>query len=440
MESDRCGDYVLLARIGGGGMADVFAGRLPDATRLDEVVAIKRLRTPLAEEARYRIMFEDETRIAASIRHPHVVPILGHGIDEANLPYIVMPLVDGVTLATLLDESERLGVQVEPGIVAEVVAQAAEGLHAAHEARGPDGRPLKIIHRDVSPANIMVERNGRVRVADFGVAWAAERATRTLAGEVKGNLRYLSPEQLRNEPLDPRSDVFALGIVAWEALSRRHLFGADNPAGALHQILHDEAPRLEGALGACIAIALEKDRSRRYGNAESFARALRLATPHTNRAQIAHWVRQVALERIEAQKRMLTEAARALRNDTPSQPLPSIAPGRPSFPWKIVIVGALLGFGTTTTLMVARDTTLPTWSTKSLRSVMQSSEPSTPAAAPATPSSPSVVMTTMRSPSKSQPAHMQVQVEMQMQTQVQMRPEPDELRLPDYGMIVDPWR
>jgi len=278
-----------------------------------------------------------------------------------------------------------------------------------------------------------------VRVADFGVAWAAERATQTLAGEVKGNLRYLSPEQLRNEPLDPRSDVFALGIVAWEALSGRHLFGADNPAAALHQILHAEVPRLEGALGACIDIALAKDRARRYASAEQFARALRLA----NRAQIAHWVREVALERIETQKRMLTEAARTLRNATPSQPLPSIAPGRPSFPWKLVVVGALLGFGATTTFMLAGEigATSSVSSIKTLRTAVRAPEPE-PEREPTMPTTPSVVMTTMRAaPRMAMRTQAPIEDHMQMETHMEahMQMEPD-LRLPDYGMLVDPWR
>lgn len=452
MDTERCGAYVLLGRIGGGGMADVFAARLPDALRLDDVVAIKRLRTPLAKEQRYRLMFEDETRIAACVRHTHVVPILGHGIDASDLPYIVMPLVDGVTLGTLLDESVHLDVSVAPALVAEVIAQAAEGLHAAHIACAPDGTPLQIVHRDVSPANILVERSGRVRVADFGVAWAAERVTRTVAGELKGNLRYLSPEQLRNEPLDQRSDVFSLGIVAWEALTGRPLFGADNPAAALHQILHEDIPPATAppALARCIARALEKDPARRYWSAAEFANALRKSTPHTNRAQIAHWVRRVAIERIEERKRMLTEAARVMREsapeldteNTPSQPLPSIAPGRPSFPWKVVIVASLLGFGFSTTFLLGRQFVQRpvVWSAKTL-TVEAPAQPlpdppadqeSAPAAATSA-AAPSVVMTSMMSPTRmpATPADPEPQPSVQ---------EQEELRIPDYGMLVDPWQ
>ena len=433
-QQERCGDYVLLARIGGGGMADVFAARLPDARRLDQVVAIKRLRMPLADDARYRTMFEDETRIAACIHHPHVVPILGHGFDRRELPYIVMPLVDGVTLGTLLDESEHTGVRPSPAVVAEVIAQAAEGLHAAHIARAPDGTPLRIVHRDVSPANIMIELNGTVRVADFGVAWAVERATRTLAGEVKGNLRYLSPEQLRNEPLDPRSDVFALGIVAWEALSGRMLFGAENPAAAVHQILHGEAPRLEGALGACIARALEKDRARRYASAEDFAIALRAASTHTNEAQIAHWVRSVAWNAIDTRKRMLSEAARALRDRTPSQPVPSIAPGRPSFPWKIVVVSTLVGFGAATTWTLANELEQAReWSTKSERSAVAVPSIEAPSAMP------SVVMSALAEEAPLPRRRVRTRTDASVESATAMAAM-DDLRLPDYGTLVDPWR
>ncbi|MCB9613708.1 MAG: serine/threonine protein kinase [Sandaracinus sp.] len=280
------GRYEALFHVASGGMAEVFAARLRGPHGFEKLVAVKRLLPTLTDDS-FVTMFLDEARLAANITSPHVVQTLelGRAEDDQAL-YIVMELVVGVTLfdlcVSLLDE---LGATPVAAMV-ELLAQAAMGLHDAHEARTPTGQPLQVVHRDVSPQNLLVGVDGRLRVTDFGIARAVMRSTQTRAGQLKGKVAYLSPEQAAGMSLDRRSDVFALGVVAWEALTGRSLFNTGDAAETVRRVreiripgVRELRPEVPESVERVIGWALERDRDLRCPSAQDFATALQEAMP-----------------------------------------------------------------------------------------------------------------------------------------------------------------
>ncbi len=286
----RFGRYETLFRIAGGGMAEVYAARILGEGGFQKVVALKRMLPTLAEDERFVTMFLDEGRVAANIASPNVVQTLDLGRADDDSLYLVMELVVGVSLGRLVRGALKEGKYLDVPIAAKLVAEAARGLHDAHEATTPMGEPLHIIHRDVSPQNILVDRAGRTRITDFGVARAMQRHSHTQTGEMKGKMAYFAPEQAVGGDLDRRLDVFALGIVAWEVFSGRRLFKGENPLQTLKKITEAPVPSLRRfrpeipeAVDAAILKALERDREQRWPTALAFARALEAAveTPAT---------------------------------------------------------------------------------------------------------------------------------------------------------------
>ena len=271
----RFGRYEALLRLGAGGMAEVFAARLSGEGGFHKLVAIKRMLPHLAGDSELVERFFDEARIAANIASPHVVRTLDVGRAGDGAPFLVMELVVGVTLADLF-YGQREGAPPLPlRATLELLAQVADGLADAHAARTPDGRELSIVHRDVSPQNVLVGADGRARLTDFGIARTLDRQARTATGRVFGKLAYMAPEQMRGEPVTARSDVFALGVVAWEVISGRRLFGADERTD-------QPVPRLDAVQAgvpeevvAIVANALEPDPALRCASAADFGRALR---------------------------------------------------------------------------------------------------------------------------------------------------------------------
>lgn len=276
----QLGRYETLFPIAQGGMAEVWAARALGAGGFQKLVALKRMRPELAADAKFVTMFLDEGRLAANIASPHVVSTLDLGRADDDSLYLVMELVTGASLEQLMREARLRGERIPVGLAVDIVAQAAQGLHAAHEAKSPTGEPLEIVHRDCSPHNILVDVNGQVKITDFGIAKAMERQTRSQAGEMKGKLTYLSYEQARGHAVDRRSDIFILGIVAWEVLAGRQLFEARSAVEALHRIVTMEIPRLDEVadvspdLAAAVAQALVRERTERYASAAAFANAL----------------------------------------------------------------------------------------------------------------------------------------------------------------------
>ena len=279
-ERRRFGRYETLFPIAQGGMAEVWAARALGAAGFQKLVALKRMRPELAADAKFVTMFLDEGRVAANITSPPVVSTLDLGRADDDSLYLVMELVTGASLEQLMREATLRGERLPVGLAVDIVAQAAQGLHAAHEARSPAGEPLEIVHRDCSPHNILVDVHGQVKITDFGIAKAMERQTRSQAGEMKGKLSYLSYEQARGHAVDRRSDIFILGIVAWEVLAGRQLFEARSAVQALHRIVTMEIPRLDQVsdvsadLADAVAQALVRERNERYSTAAAFANAL----------------------------------------------------------------------------------------------------------------------------------------------------------------------
>jgi len=218
------GRYVLGEALASGGMGTVHLGRIVGASGFSRVVAIKRLFPGFATDASFRQMLLDEARFASRIRQPNVVPILDVVEAERDL-YVVMEYVHGLPLAGAL---ERAGDAPMPVEIAVAIAEAVLlGLQAAHEARAEDGTPLGIVHRDVSPQNILIGADGVPRLIDFGIAKAATRLQVTDPGVIKGKAGYMAPEQLLSEPVSRHADVFSASVVLWEMLAGRRLFPFD---------------------------------------------------------------------------------------------------------------------------------------------------------------------------------------------------------------------
>ncbi|MCB9597614.1 MAG: protein kinase [Sandaracinaceae bacterium] len=228
-ELGRCGRFRLLERIGAGGMGEIF---LAEEDGTGRRVSIKRLLSQCAKDPVFIGMFLDEARLAERLQHPNVCDVFEHGLEGRNY-YLVMEHIDGVSLRELLENRGFRGIPFP--LAARILAEAASGLDYAHRFADEDGKPLGIVHRDVSPANIMIARDGRVKLVDFGLAKARTQIMKTQPGLVKGKFGYLAPEQLLGK-VDWRTDLFALGLCAYEAVSGQQLFGQHTAAETVQAI------------------------------------------------------------------------------------------------------------------------------------------------------------------------------------------------------------
>jgi len=238
-DADRViGRYAIGRKIASGGMATVHAGRVVGSIGFQRTVAIKRLHERFACDPKFVSMFVDEARLAARVRHPNVVPTLDVVVDSGEI-FVILEYVHGEPLSRLvkvLPPNQRFPVRIASAIAFGTLM----GLHAAHDARNERGEPLRIVHRDVSPQNIVVGPDGVPRVLDFGIAKAFGRLRTTEEKEVKGKLAYLSPEQLAGDLLDQRTDVWSATVVLWELLAGKKLFSHDDAGAVLHSIMHKE--------------------------------------------------------------------------------------------------------------------------------------------------------------------------------------------------------
>jgi eukaryotic-like serine/threonine-protein kinase len=264
-------------------MATVFLARLSGVGGFQRFVAIKRLHPHLAHEHEFIQMFLDEARLAARLHHPHVVPILEVGESEDGY-YLVMEYIEGDTLARLMARSAQAAKPLPPQVAVRVALDTLAGLHAAHELLDDEGKPLEIVHRDVSPQNILIGVDGSARITDFGVARAASRLTTTRSGQLKGKLSYMAPEQARAKPCDRRADIFAMGIVLWETLAKKRLFKGESEADTLNRLLYEPIPSLQSAnpsvhpeLEAVAMKALEREPDARFSTCSEMADALEKA-------------------------------------------------------------------------------------------------------------------------------------------------------------------
>ncbi len=305
------GRYLLCDAIASGGMATVHLARLMGEEGFSRTVAVKQLHPQFSRDPEFVAMFLDEARLASRVRHPNVVSPL----DVISCPpelFIVMEYVHGTSLSRLLKRATPGA--VPPRVAAAIVGQVLLGLHAAHEATGAGGEPLELVHRDVSPQNIMVSLDGVARIVDFGIAKAKARSHQTDPGKLKGKLGYMSPEQVNLENVDRRSDVFAVGVVLWELLAGRRLFNSDNPGGSLQQLLHAEieppsklTPDLPPALDRVVLQSLARPVTERFESARAMAEALEQAVAPCSMLELAGWVESLAGEELSARSELVSD-------------------------------------------------------------------------------------------------------------------------------------
>jgi eukaryotic-like serine/threonine-protein kinase len=286
VESDqRIGDYSLIATLKSGGMATLYRARKVGAAGFARDVAIKVVHPHLAEDEQFIQMFIEEGHLSARIRHPNVIQVEELGFDR-GMYFIAMEYVSGCSLAQLQRAFEKRQKDLSFEAIAYVGAAIADGLHAAHELRGDGGEPAGVVHRDVSPQNILLSDRGHVKVIDFGIAKARGRSQQTQGGMLKGKYRYMSPEQAQGLELDRRSDVFSIAIVLWELITQRKLFDAPTDVGILAQVVDGEVrppsefrPDIPPALEALLMRTLSVDVAARPADAKTFRAELLDAVP-----------------------------------------------------------------------------------------------------------------------------------------------------------------
>ncbi|MBI4817971.1 MAG: protein kinase [Deltaproteobacteria bacterium] len=315
---ETLGRYRLLGELGHGGMAFLYLARAEGPAGFGRLVAIKVLHTHLSRTQDFVHMFLDEARTAARIHHPNVVPV--HEVGEANGEYfIVMDYVSGENLAFLLERTWGAGKPFPVPLAAHLIACAAEGLHAAHELTDRRGQPLDVVHRDVSPQNMLVGFDGVLRVVDFGIAKAADRVTHTKPGALKGKLDFMAPEQVLAKPVDRRTDVFALGVVFWESTTGKRLFRDESDMLTARRIVEMPAPPPSALVAGypkkleqVVLRALAKDPADRFATAKEMAQSIRevLAeiAPRIGAEDVQRFMTQVADDRL-ARRRELERRA-----------------------------------------------------------------------------------------------------------------------------------
>ncbi len=314
------GRYLLGEAFASGGMGTVFIGRIMGANGFSRVVAIKRLFPGFASDVSFRQMFLDEARFASRIHQPNVVPILDV-VEEGRDLYVVMEYVHGLSLADSLERATATTMPMPVPVAAAIAEGVLLGLHAAHEARAEDGTPLGIVHRDVSPENILVGADGVPRLIDFGIAKAATRVTRTDPGVIKGKVRYMAPEQLFYEPVARQADIFSLSAVLWEMLAGRALFPRDpgeRIRRAAEPVPSTRPVGREGedgcgapTLDAVLRRGLERHPAQRFPTAQEMARELRRDRPIASAVEVARWLTAVASDDLELAEERVTLFERA---------------------------------------------------------------------------------------------------------------------------------
>jgi serine/threonine-protein kinase len=279
----RAGRFELIEPIASGGMATVWLGRIRGARGFERHVAIKAMHPHLAQDPDFVAMFLDEARMASCIHHPNVVPTLDVAEDDQGL-LLVLELVDGLPLNQIQRAVARTQLPIPVPVALRIELDLLAGLHAAHELMSPDGTLVNLVHRDVSPQNVLVGSDGVARITDFGIARAEIRIATTRTGQSKGKIPYMSPEQINSEPIDRRSDLFGAGAVLWEMLTGQRLFHGDSEASVLHRVLAGEIKRpselraaVPKAIDAVCLRALARPRDERFATAAQFAEALESA-------------------------------------------------------------------------------------------------------------------------------------------------------------------
>jgi eukaryotic-like serine/threonine-protein kinase len=281
---DSLGRYQLIVSIGHGGMGEVFLGRLRGVAGFAKLVVIKRMHSHLSHDKRFIELFVNEGRVVAQLSHPNICQVHELGEQDGDL-FLVMEYLSGVSWEELSRNLPR-GTALEIPLIVGVLAQACEGLHYAHQLHDHAGQPTPVVHRDVSPQNLFVTTDGICKVLDFGVAKISTSERYSQSGLVKGKLPYMAPEQIRGQPVDGRTDVFAMGVVLWEAFAGSRLFSrptdfliwkaiTEEPIPPLLQLRPDLPPGVEAIVGR----ALQRSPARRYPTILALAQDLRKLAP-----------------------------------------------------------------------------------------------------------------------------------------------------------------
>jgi serine/threonine-protein kinase len=321
-------------------MATVHLARMDGPGGFRKWVAIKRIHQHLAANQAFVRMFLDEARVAAGISHPNVAQVFELG-RQGHSYWIAMEYLHGDPLRDVMPSHTTLAtVRMDVHLAAKVIADAADGLHAAHELRSSQGEPLNLVHRDVSPQNIFVTYDGAVKVVDFGIAKAAGRLASTRAGTLKGKLSYMSPEQVRGQPVDRRTDVFALGVVLWELATGRRLFLGAGELETLNLVQCCRVPRpsrvaqgVPAGLESIVMKALAKDPRRRFQSGRELSRALQRFVMQSGACvgyeELGAHIRRVLSHRVRARKALLRWASEVISAGTAARmadPAPARVP------------------------------------------------------------------------------------------------------------------
>lgn len=309
-------------------MASVHLGRLRGSVGFSRLVAVKRIHPHLAREPDFVAMFLDEARLASRVRHPNVVSVLDVAVASSEV-FLVMEYIVGESLSSLQKQLGQ-GERVPLAIAVHMLCDVLHGLHAAHEATDERGEPLGIVHRDVSPHNILVGTDGVSRLVDFGVAKAAGRLSATRAGEVKGKLGYMAPEQLRGERVTRMADVYSAGVTLWELLTGRRMIVGDSEAELVLQSLsgnipppHQVATDVPERLSLAVARAIAPNPRDRYPTALAFLEQLESLTEPVNARRVGAWVERTAAQRLAERRTIVT---RVETETLPRSVPPSAAP------------------------------------------------------------------------------------------------------------------
>ncbi|MGO8996607.1 MAG: serine/threonine-protein kinase [Polyangiaceae bacterium] len=317
VEGLTLGRYTLHAEIASGGMATVYIGRLNGPVGFGRTVAIKRLHAPYARDVEFVKMFLDEARLCARIQHPNVVPTLDVVAENGEL-FLVLDFVNGESMSALARAVRSAGTKMPPPVLASVIVGTLRGLDAAHEARDERGEPLGIVHRDISPQNIMIGADGVARLLDFGVAKARARLTTTQDGHLKGKIPYMAPEQLAGDATR-QSDIYAVGVVLWEMLAGRRLFSADTEIQAMSLVQRSEiappsrfAKGVPNELDRICGKALARSPQDRYASAYEMARDIDRSVESASAMRVSDWMTEVAGAVIDARAKLVQEVESGL--------------------------------------------------------------------------------------------------------------------------------
>lgn len=332
LSSTQLGKYQLLRRIATGGMAELFLARATAIHGFEKLVVLKRILPQHAESDDFIRMFLAEARLAATLHHPNIVQVYDIGEDEGAC-FFTMEYVQGQDLRKLVRAARKAERALPLEHILHIVMGVAAGLHHAHEKLGIDGRPLGIVHRDVSPSNVLVTYEGGVKIVDFGIAKATSAQTATIAGTLKGKIPYMSPEQCRGEPVDRRSDIFSIGTLLWELTTGTRLFTGENEFATINRVAAGTVPLPTSVrpdyppeLEAIVMRALTADREHRYASAldlqidlEDFAREARLPV---SSARMAKFMRGLFEEEMRQTQQML-QVDRL--DEQPTMPRPALS-------------------------------------------------------------------------------------------------------------------